>query len=70
MSVFFLFYSVVKFRRTGESCRSDDDHTVKEQGVQTETSHTDVDPFSLASGSSVPREFANPTDGTNSAKLR
>ncbi|XP_031425904.1 synaptic vesicle 2-related protein isoform X1 [Clupea harengus] len=55
---------VVKFRRTGESSRSEDGHAVNDHGVQMDTSQTDMDPISLAEGNSVPREFANPTDDT------
>ncbi|XP_063050292.1 synaptic vesicle 2-related protein [Engraulis encrasicolus] len=55
---------VVKFRRTGESSRSDDEH-VDREGIPTSTSHTHLDPAGLDSdGASVPREFANPTDDT------
>lgn len=63
-----LFSSVVKFRRTGESSRSEDGHAVNDHGVQMDTSQTDMDPISLAEGNSVPREFANPTDGTTQIK--
>lgn len=56
---------MVKFRRTGESSRSEDEH-VDREGIPTSTSHTHLDPAGLDSdGASVPREFANPTDGTN-----
>uniref|UniRef100_A0A8B9J401 Synaptic vesicle 2-related protein n=1 Tax=Astyanax mexicanus TaxID=7994 RepID=A0A8B9J401_ASTMX len=56
--------SVVKFRRTGESTRSDDEFGTRDQMVQVEGGHVDMDSVALADGAPVPREFANPTDDT------
>uniref|UniRef100_A0A8B9GLZ2 Synaptic vesicle 2-related protein n=1 Tax=Astyanax mexicanus TaxID=7994 RepID=A0A8B9GLZ2_ASTMX len=55
---------VVKFRRTGESTRSDDEFGTRDQMVQVEGGHVDMDSVALADGAPVPREFANPTDDT------
>lgn len=54
---------VVKFRRTGESSRSDEDaisgeHEIRIEGVQAQLEAAESD-----DGGTVPREFANPTDG-------
>ncbi|TRZ00861.1 hypothetical protein DNTS_013409, partial [Danionella cerebrum] len=50
---------VVKFRRTGESTRSEDECGGREEVLQ-----VDLETVSLADGAPVPREFANPTDDT------
>lgn len=55
--------SVVRFRRTGESTRSEDDGDNKEQ-IGRIAEQTDLESVALADGAPVPREFANPTDGT------
>ncbi|XP_056147173.1 synaptic vesicle 2-related protein [Lampris incognitus] len=55
---------VVKFRRTGESTRSEDESENREQGVRVSTEQTDLESVALADGAPVPREFANPTDDT------
>lgn len=57
------FCSVVRFRRTGESTRSEEDGENKEQVVKI-AEQTDLESVALADGAPVPREFANPTDGT------
>uniref|UniRef100_A0A8D3E5P9 Synaptic vesicle 2-related protein n=1 Tax=Scophthalmus maximus TaxID=52904 RepID=A0A8D3E5P9_SCOMX len=54
---------VVRFRRTGESTRSEDDGDNKEQ-IGRIAEQTDLESVALADGAPVPREFANPTDGT------
>ena len=54
--------SVVRFRRTGESTRSEDDVENREQVVRM-AEQTDLESVALADGPPVPREFANPTDG-------
>lgn len=56
-------FSVVRFRRTGESTRSDDDVENREQVVKI-AEQTDLEAVALAEEAPVPREFANPTDGT------
>ncbi|KAL6465801.1 hypothetical protein MHYP_G00259340 [Metynnis hypsauchen] len=56
--------SVVKFRRTGESARSDDECGTRDQMVQVEGGQMDLGSVALADGAPVPREFANPTDDT------
>ncbi|XP_017542365.1 synaptic vesicle 2-related protein isoform X3 [Pygocentrus nattereri] len=56
--------SVVKFRRTGESARSDDECGTRDQMVQMEGGQMDMGSVALADGAPVPREFANPTDDT------
>uniref|UniRef100_A0A673GW67 Synaptic vesicle 2-related protein-like n=1 Tax=Sinocyclocheilus rhinocerous TaxID=307959 RepID=A0A673GW67_9TELE len=55
---------VVKFRRTGESTRSEDECGGREEALQVEGGRTDMESVSLADGAPVPREFANPTDDT------
>ncbi|KAJ8286068.1 hypothetical protein GJAV_G00034200 [Gymnothorax javanicus] len=56
---------VVKFRRTGESTRSEDEGVCREhEGVQIESIRTDLESVELGDGTAVPREFANPTDDT------
>ncbi|KAL7836454.1 hypothetical protein AOLI_G00277380 [Acnodon oligacanthus] len=55
---------VVKFRRTGESARSDDECGTRDQMVQVEGGQMDMGSVALADGAPVPREFANPTDDT------
>ncbi len=54
---------MVKFRRTGESTRSEDECGSREEALQVEGGRTDMESVSLADGAPVPREFANPTDG-------
>uniref|UniRef100_A0A3Q2G744 SV2 related protein a n=1 Tax=Cyprinodon variegatus TaxID=28743 RepID=A0A3Q2G744_CYPVA len=54
---------VVRFRRTGESTRSEEDVESREQGVTT-AAPVDLESVALAEGAPVPREFANPTDDT------
>lgn len=54
---------VVKFRRTGESSRSDEDATSEEHEVQIEGVQTALEAVELEDGETVPKEFANPTDG-------
>lgn len=54
---------VVKFRRTGESTRSEEDAVSGEHEVQIEGVQTDLEAVELEDGSIVPKEFANPTDG-------
>lgn len=64
MLLFFcFFFSVVRFRRTGESTRSEDDGETREQVVKI-AEQSDLESVALADGAAVPREFANPTDGT------
>lgn len=55
--------SVVRFRRTGESTQSNDDGENREQVIKI-AEQTDLESVALADGAPVPREFANPTDGT------
>lgn len=55
--------SVVRFRRTGESTRSDDEGENREHVVKI-AEQTDLESVALADGAPVPREFANPSDGT------
>ncbi|XP_043924328.1 synaptic vesicle 2-related protein [Protopterus annectens] len=55
---------VVKFRRTGESSRSDDDTISGEHEVRIEGVHSGLDSVELDHGAGVPKEFANPTDDT------
>ncbi|ETE71635.1 Synaptic vesicle 2-related protein, partial [Ophiophagus hannah] len=55
---------VVKFRRTGESTRSEDDAVSGEHEVQIEGVQTDLEAVELEDGGIVPKEFANPTDDT------
>lgn len=54
---------VVKFRRTGESSRSDEDVISGEHEIQIEGVRTELEPIELEDGAAVPKEFANPTDG-------
>lgn len=54
---------VVKFRRTGESARSEDDAASGEHEVQIEGVRTGLQAVELDDGAAVPKEFANPTDG-------
>lgn len=54
---------MVKFRRTGESSRSEEDGISGEHEVQIEGVRTDLEPVELGDGAAVPKEFANPTDG-------
>uniref|UniRef100_H3DEL5 Synaptic vesicle 2-related protein n=1 Tax=Tetraodon nigroviridis TaxID=99883 RepID=H3DEL5_TETNG len=54
---------IVRFRRTGESTRSDDDGENRDQVVHI-AEQTDLESAPLADGAPVPREFANPTDDT------
>lgn len=63
------FRSVVRFRRTGESTRSEDDAENREQVVKM-PEQTDLESVALADGAPVPREFANPTDGGYPSRLR
>ncbi|XP_027653650.1 synaptic vesicle 2-related protein isoform X2 [Falco rusticolus] len=55
---------VVKFRRTGESSRSDEDVISGEHEIQIEGVRTELEPIELEDGAAVPKEFANPTDDT------
>uniref|UniRef100_A0A672P424 SV2 related protein n=1 Tax=Sinocyclocheilus grahami TaxID=75366 RepID=A0A672P424_SINGR len=55
---------VVKFRRTGESTRSEDECGGREEALQEEGGRMDMESVSLADAAPVPREFANPTDDT------
>ncbi|GAB5579136.1 putative transporter SVOPL isoform X1 [Prionailurus iriomotensis] len=55
---------VVKFRRTGESARSEDDTASGEHEVQIEGVRTGLEAVELDDGAAVPKEFANPTDDT------
>lgn len=55
--------SVVRFRRTGESTHSEDDNDNREQVVRIEQ-QAELESVALAEGAPIPREFANPTDGT------
>lgn len=59
----FCAFRVVKFRRTGESSRSDEDGISGEHEVQIEGVRTELEPVELGDGAAVPKEFANPTDG-------
>lgn len=54
---------MVKFRRTGESSRSDEDVISGEHEIQIEGVRTELEPIELEDGAAVPKEFANPTDG-------
>uniref|UniRef100_A0A668TKZ5 Synaptic vesicle 2-related protein n=1 Tax=Oreochromis aureus TaxID=47969 RepID=A0A668TKZ5_OREAU len=54
---------VVRFRRTGESTRSEEDVESREQDARI-AEQTDLEAVALTEGAPVPREFANPTDGT------
>lgn len=59
----FCILRVVKFRRTGESSRSDEDVISGEHEIQIEGVRTELEPVELEDGAAVPKEFANPTDG-------
>lgn len=54
---------MVKFRRTGESSRSDEDAISGEHEIQIEGVRTELEAIELEDGAAVPKEFANPTDG-------
>lgn len=54
---------VVKFRRTGESARSEDGVASGEHEVQIEGVRVGLEAVELDDGAAVPKEFANPTDG-------
>ncbi|XP_044541395.1 synaptic vesicle 2-related protein [Gracilinanus agilis] len=56
--------NVVKFRRTGESSRSEDDAISGEHEIQIEGVRSDLEAVELEDGAAVPKEFANPTDDT------
>lgn len=60
----FVDHSVVRFRRTGESARSEDEGENQEQGVGIGAEQANMEPVALADEAPVPREFADPTDGT------
>lgn len=67
----FAFFSrVVKFRRTGESARSEDDVASGEHDVQIEGVRVGLEAVELDDGAAVPKEFANPTDGKKARRLR
>uniref|UniRef100_A0AC11EB10 SV2 related protein n=1 Tax=Ovis aries TaxID=9940 RepID=A0AC11EB10_SHEEP len=55
---------VVKFRRTGESARSEDDTASGEHEIQIEGVRAGLEAVELDDGAAVPKEFANPTDDT------
>ncbi|EOA96479.1 Synaptic vesicle 2-related protein, partial [Anas platyrhynchos] len=55
---------VVKFRRTGESARSEEDAISGEHEIQIEGVRTELEAVELEDGAAVPKEFANPTDDT------
>ncbi|KAJ7309849.1 hypothetical protein JRQ81_007923 [Phrynocephalus forsythii] len=55
---------VVKFRRTGESARSEEDVLSGEHEVQIEGVQRELEAVGLEDGAMVPKEFANPTDDT------
>lgn len=59
----FSFLRVVKFRRTGESSRSEEDAISGEHEIQIEGVRTELEAIELEDGAAVPKEFANPTDG-------
>lgn len=69
MTKFALSPRVVKFRRTGESARSEDDTASGEHEVQIEGVRTGLEAVELDDGAAVPKEFANPTDGEGALKL-
>uniref|UniRef100_A0A8C3MIY5 Uncharacterized protein n=1 Tax=Geospiza parvula TaxID=87175 RepID=A0A8C3MIY5_GEOPR len=60
---------VVKFRRTGESSRSEEDGISGEHEVQIEGVRTELEPVELEDGAAVPKEFANPTDGEQGSRF-
>lgn len=66
---FALFSRVVKFRRTGESARSEDDTASGEHEVQIEGVRVGLEAVELDDGAAVPKEFANPTDGERALQL-
>lgn len=70
MTGFALSSRVVKFRRTGESARSEDDAASGEHEVQIEGVRTGLEAVELDDGAAVPKEFANPTDGEGALRLR
>uniref|UniRef100_UPI00398ED491 synaptic vesicle 2-related protein n=1 Tax=Pristiophorus japonicus TaxID=55135 RepID=UPI00398ED491 len=53
---------VVKFRRTGESARSEDDTFSEEHEIEIEGVRSELEPVELEDGGTVPKDFANPTD--------
>ncbi|XP_067911654.1 synaptic vesicle 2-related protein [Heterodontus francisci] len=53
---------VVKFRRTGESTRSEDDTCSGEHEIEIEGVRSELEPVELDDGGTVPKDFANPTD--------
>ncbi|XP_073917119.1 synaptic vesicle 2-related protein isoform X2 [Castor canadensis] len=55
---------VVKFRRTGESARSEDETASGDHEVQIEGVRVGLEAVELDDGAAVPKEFANPTDDT------
>lgn len=61
---------MVKFRRTGESARSEDDAASGEHDVQIEGVRVGLEAVELDDGAAVPKEFANPTDGEEVQRLR
>lgn len=63
MTRFALSSRVVKFRRTGESARSEDDTASGEHEIQIEGVRAGLEAVELDDGAAVPKEFANPTDG-------
>uniref|UniRef100_H2LS33 Synaptic vesicle 2-related protein n=1 Tax=Oryzias latipes TaxID=8090 RepID=H2LS33_ORYLA len=60
---FSFFYCVVRFRRTGESTRSQEDGDSRQQDF-TDMEPDDQESGALTDAAEVPREFANPTDDT------
>lgn len=69
MTRFALSSRVVKFRRTGESARSEDDTASGEHEVQIEGVRAGLEAVELDDGAAVPKEFANPTDGEGTLNL-
>lgn len=69
MTRFALSSRVVKFRRTGESARSEDDAASGEHEVQIEGVRAGLEAVELDDGAAVPKEFANPTDGEGALQL-
>ncbi|KAG8455704.1 hypothetical protein GDO86_001771 [Hymenochirus boettgeri] len=57
-------FIVVKFRRTGESSKSEDENISGEHEIQIGHVHTKLEAVELEDGNTVPKEFANPTDDT------
>ncbi|XP_043571191.1 synaptic vesicle 2-related protein [Chiloscyllium plagiosum] len=53
---------VVKFRRTGESTRSEDDTCSGEHEIEIEGVRSELEPVELDDAGTVPKDFANPTD--------